>query len=61
MVEPAIEIVMPQMEEKGIRLVRMFPEIHVGAECDPHLLKVVVVNLLGNAVSMAGGDRSGFT
>lgn len=49
-IEPAIEIVQPELDEKDMRLTRMFPEVKVGAECDPHLLKIVMVNYLANAV-----------
>lgn len=57
-IEPAIELVQAQIDQKKMQLLRMFPEIQVGAECDPALLKVVVVNLLGNAVKygLEGGQ-----
>jgi hypothetical protein len=48
--EPAIDIIQAQAEEQGTRIVECVKREGVWAECDPHLLKVVMVNLLGNAV-----------
>jgi hypothetical protein len=48
--EPAIEIIQPQLLERGMRLERHYPEHPAIAACDPSLLKIVLVNLLGNAV-----------
>ena len=41
-----------------MKLIRLFPETTVGAECDPHLLKMVLVNFLSNAVKYGrpGGE-----
>jgi signal transduction histidine kinase len=51
-VEPSVEIVRPQLEASGMRL-----ELEVGAggppllvEADPDLLRIVVVNLVGNGI-----------
>jgi signal transduction histidine kinase len=49
-VEPACEIVAPQADEKKMRVERKYPEQPVLATCDPDLLKIVAVNLVGNAV-----------
>lgn len=49
-VEPAIEMVQPQLEHRGMKLTRLFPGSAVGVECDPGLLRIVVTNLLTNAV-----------
>jgi signal transduction histidine kinase len=55
--EPALEVVLPQFEEGGIRLERELQGDKVLADCDPDLLKVVAVNLLGNAAKY--GDKGG--
>lgn len=49
-IAPAIDIIEPQAAEKGIRIERHLPEAPVLAECDPALLGIVLINLLGNAV-----------
>ncbi len=49
-VNPSIDIVTPQIEQKGMQLERAIPEIPVMVELDPDLMKIVLVNLLGNAV-----------
>lgn len=48
--EPSFEIIQPQLQERGMRLERHYPEKPGFASCDPSLLKIVLVNLLGNAV-----------
>lgn len=48
-VEEALDIVQPQIEEKKIRLHIDAPEA-LPWTCDPHVLKIVMVNLLSNAV-----------
>ncbi|MEW6356470.1 MAG: GAF domain-containing sensor histidine kinase [Planctomycetota bacterium] len=57
-VEPSIEIVLPQIEEKKMRLTRNLPDGPIRVECDPNLLKIVVVNLIGNAAKYGndGGE-----
>lgn len=47
--EPAIEIISPQIEAGNVSLERVFPP-QLNFLCDPDLLKIVMVNLLGNAV-----------
>jgi signal transduction histidine kinase len=55
--EPAIEMVREEIDEAGMRLVEMVPESSIGVECDPGLLRVVLINLLGNAARY--GRRGG--
>lgn len=47
--EPAAEIILPQIEEKGMVLKRDYQPTLGTVHCDSNLLKIVVVNLLGNA------------
>lgn len=47
--EPAIDLVMPQIQAMQQTLARVFPTSAEPAECDPSLLKIVLVNFLGNA------------
>lgn len=49
-VEPSLDVVQSLIDEKGMQLTRQWPDGGVVAECDPNLLKIVMVNLLGNAV-----------
>lgn len=49
-VEPAIGVIQAQMDSKGMRLLRDFPTVFPHVEVDPHLLRIVLVNLLGNGV-----------
>jgi len=49
-VEPAGELILPQLEAKAMTLERRFPERLEPVQCDPGLLRIVLVNLLGNAV-----------
>lgn len=57
-VAPAIEIVRNQLDRRGMRFELNLPKESVSAECDPGLLRIVLVNLLGNAVKYGneGGD-----
>ncbi len=48
--EPSFDIIQSQMQDRGMRLERHYPERPDPVTCDPSLLKIVVVNLLGNAV-----------
>lgn len=48
--EPALEIVGGALEEQGSRLDRIFPIEPVVLAADADLLRIVVINLLGNAV-----------
>jgi len=50
-VEPALEVVRPQLEARGMELSLEAPEASsLKVECDPDLLRIVLVNLVGNAV-----------
>ena len=57
-IEPTIEMVQPQIDDRKMRLVRQAPEEPVRAECDPDLLKIVMANLLSNAAKYGkeGGE-----
>jgi hypothetical protein len=57
-VEPALDIVAPQIEEKGAALDRQIQGDLTGIECDAELLKVVLVNYLSNAVKY-GWEKEG--
>lgn len=48
-IEPSIELVLPQLQEKHQTLERVYAAPAFEAEADPALLKIVVVNFLGNA------------
>jgi len=47
--EPALELVLPMVQEQQQRLERDFPPGSMDVEADPALLRIVVTNLLGNA------------
>lgn len=47
---PAIELIEIQAEERNITLTRVLPPADIRLDCDPELMKIVMVNLLGNAV-----------
>jgi signal transduction histidine kinase len=49
-VEPALSVVHSEMEDRQMKLERQVPEKPPQIECDPSLLHIVMVNLLGNAV-----------
>ncbi|HWQ08062.1 MAG TPA: GAF domain-containing sensor histidine kinase, partial [Holophaga sp.] len=48
-VEPSIDLVMPQLQEKHQMLERVYATTSLEVEADPALLKIVLVNFLGNA------------
>ena len=48
-VEPAIDIVLPQLQEKEQVLERAYAAPTLPVEVDPSLLKIVLVNFVGNA------------
>jgi hypothetical protein len=48
--EPALELVMAQLQARGMVLERPEPGPREPVQCDPELLRIVLVNLLGNAV-----------
>jgi len=47
---PAIDIIAPQAQTKKMKLNTRLPDKTLTVQCDPNLLKIVVTNLLGNAV-----------
>ena len=49
-IDPAVDVVRSQMERAGVTLETEVPDPAVTADCDPALLTIVLVNLLGNAV-----------
>ncbi|MDI9382672.1 MAG: GAF domain-containing sensor histidine kinase [Verrucomicrobiota bacterium] len=56
-VEPSIEIVLPQFEERDIHFERDYGESVPTCLCDRNLIRIVLINLLGNAVKY--GNESG--
>jgi signal transduction histidine kinase len=56
-IEPAIELIQPQINEHQVILKREFDAALWPVECDADLMRVVFVNLLGNAVKY--GKRGG--
>ncbi len=56
-VAPALELVRPQLEAAEMSLDLRVPKGGVRAECDPGLLRIVLVNLLGNAAKY--GEHGG--
>jgi hypothetical protein len=57
-VEQAIDLVEPQVDEKEMTLVRDWPDGPIEMDCDPRQMRIVAVNLLSNAVKYgrAGGE-----
>ena len=57
-VEPAVEIVRGNITGSRMNLTVTAPDAPVLVECDPNLLKIVMVNLVGNAVKYGreGGE-----
>jgi signal transduction histidine kinase len=49
-IEPALDIVAPQVEANRVRLEKSYPSDPLAAACDPDLMQIVAVNLLSNAV-----------
>jgi signal transduction histidine kinase len=49
-VDPAIDIMDPQREEKGMTITKHLPNGAPRVTCDVDLLKIVMTNLVGNAV-----------
>ncbi|MBN2158536.1 MAG: GAF domain-containing sensor histidine kinase [Spirochaetes bacterium] len=56
-IEPTIEILMPQMDERSMKLEREYHDNIFPVRCDPGLVKIVLMNLLGNAIKY--GNRGG--
>lgn len=55
--EPGFDVVAEQAEEKGMEIIRDLPADRILVSCDPNLLVIVVVNLIGNAIKY--GDEKG--
>jgi signal transduction histidine kinase len=49
-VTPSIELVAPMIEESRIQFINEIPKMIPPVKCDPALIKIVMINLLGNAV-----------
>jgi len=49
-VSPAFEMVHSALDEAGMELTTFFPETAIGAQCDVSLLRIVMLNLLDNAI-----------
>lgn len=47
---PSIDIIAPQISERKVNFIRDLPPGDLKVFCDPELLKIVMVNLLGNSV-----------
>jgi hypothetical protein len=47
--EPAVQVTASQFEEREMTLTRDVPDTPVPITCDPTLVRIVLVNLLGNA------------
>mgnify|MGYP005836439309 CR=1 FL=1 len=48
--EPAVDIIAPQIQANAVTLEKEYEATPLRAEFDPELLKIVAVNLIGNAV-----------
>jgi signal transduction histidine kinase/nitrogen fixation-related uncharacterized protein len=48
--DPAADLILPQIQARGMTLERRHPAGAEPVQCDPALLKIVLVNLLGNAM-----------
>ncbi len=55
-VEPAVDVVRAQLEQRRMTLDREVPKRPPRVECDPGLLNIVMVNVLGNAVKYGTED-----
>lgn len=56
-VEAALELVRPQLDDRGISVELHLPEDDLIVECDPELLRLATINLLNNAAKYS--DRGG--
>lgn len=54
--QPALNVVQSDIEDRGVALEREVPKTPLRIECDPGLLNIVMVNLLGNAVKYGNKD-----
>ena len=49
-IEPVLEILAPQIEERKIALERGYDESVYPVRCNPDLMKIVMMNLIGNGI-----------
>ncbi len=56
-IEPAIGILEPQIEERGVKIERDYHMSVFPVQCDPDQIRIVVINLLGNGIKY--GNREG--
>ncbi|TFH43011.1 MAG: HAMP domain-containing histidine kinase, partial [Chrysiogenales bacterium] len=56
-IQPVIELLAPQIETRGMRLEREYDDTVFPVRCDPDLLRIVMINLLGNGIKY--GNRGG--
>ena len=56
-IDPVIEILMPQINERNIKLERVYQDSVFPVRCDPDLVKIVMINLLSNGIKY--GNRGG--
>jgi signal transduction histidine kinase len=56
-VDSAIELLMPQIEERNIKFERDFSETVFPVVCDPDMMKIVMLNLLNNGIKY--GNKNG--
>ncbi len=55
-VDPTIELLRPQIDEKRVSLEKNYNESILPLNCDPDLVRIVLVNLLSNAVKYGNID-----
>lgn len=55
-IEPACDIVKALADEKRMRVERFYPPSPIVLRCDPDLLRIVAVNLIGNAIKYGWED-----
>ncbi len=56
-VEPAIDLLAPQIEERKVRFEKDYRNVVFPVHCDPDLVKIVLLNLLSNGIRY--GNRGG--
>jgi signal transduction histidine kinase len=56
-IEPIIDILLPQIDERAIKLERDYQDVVFPVRCDPDLIKIVVMNLLSNGIKY--GNKGG--
>jgi len=56
-VEPVIDILLPQITERKVTLERDYAETVFPVRCDPDMMKIVIMNLVGNGIKY-GNQKS---